>query len=289
GSIVALATPFAEDGVDWAALDALVEWHIAEGTHGFVPVGTTGETPVLSHEEHEAVVARVVKVVNRRVPVIAGAGSNSTREAVRLTRHAAASGADAARVVAPYYNKPTQEGMFAHFKAVHDAAEIPIILYNVPGRTVADLSVETVARLAELPRITGIKDATADLTRPSLTRLEAGTDFIQLSGEDGTALAFNAHGGVGCISVTANVAPKLCAQFQEACLRGDYAEALTLQDKLMPLHKALFFEASPAPTKYALSLLGKCSDAVRLPLVAATEACRGEVRAAMAHAGVLNG
>lgn len=289
GSIVALVTPFANGSIDVKALEALVEWHIAEGTHGIVPVGTTGETPVLTHAEHEAVVAQVVEIVNRRIPVIAGAGSNNTAEAVDFTKHAKAAGADAALSVAPYYNKPTQEGMYQHFKAVHDSAEIPIVLYNVPGRTIADISVETVARLAELPRIVAIKDATADLTRPSLTRLAAGAGFCQLSGEDGTALAFNAHGGVGCISVTANVAPKLCAAFQEATLRGDYAEALRLQDLLMPLHKALFLESSPAPTKYALSLLGKCSAELRLPLVPVTEGCAAAVRSAMAHAGVLNG
>ncbi|MEO1328673.1 MAG: 4-hydroxy-tetrahydrodipicolinate synthase [Pseudomonadota bacterium] len=289
GSIVALATPFADGALDLKALNELVEWHLAEGTHGFVPVGTTGESPTLSPEEHETVVSAVVKTVAGRASVIAGAGSNSTAEAVRFTRHAAEAGADAALSIVPYYNKPTQAGIYAHFKAVHDAADIPIILYNVPGRTVADSSVETVARLAELPRVIGIKDATADLTRVSLTRLAAGPDFLQLSGEDGTALGFNAHGGRGCISVTANVAPKLCAHLQEATLRGDYAEALALQDRLTPLHKALFLESSPAPTKYALSLLGLCRNELREPLVPATEGCASAVRAAMEHAGLLKG
>ena len=289
GSIVALVTPFKNGAVDKPALKSLIDWHIAEGTHGIVPVGTTGESPTLSHDEHEAVVAETVEIVGGRVPVIAGTGSNNTIEAIRFTQHAAAAGADAALVVAPYYNKPTQDGMFEHFRAIHDSAEIPIILYNVPGRTVADISVETVARLAKLPRVVGVKDATADLTRPSLTRLQAGTDFIQLSGEDGTALGFNAHGGVGAISVTANVAPRLCAEFQEATLRGDYAQALELQDRLMPLHKALFAESSPAPTKYALSVLGKCENEIRAPLLPATPACEGLVREAMVHAGILNG
>ncbi|MEL6279279.1 MAG: 4-hydroxy-tetrahydrodipicolinate synthase [Pseudomonadota bacterium] len=289
GSIVALVTPFKDGSVDKPALKSLVEWHIAEGTHGIVPVGTTGESPTLSHDEHEEVVAETIEAAGGRIPIIAGTGSNNTVEAIRFTQHAAQAGADAALVVVPYYNKPTQDGLYEHFRAVHDSAEIPIILYNVPGRTVADISVETVARLAKLPRIVGIKDATADLTRPSFTRLEAGADFIQLSGEDGTALGFNAHGGVGAISVTANVAPRLCAEFQEATLKGDYARALELQDRLMPLHKALFAESSPAPTKFALSVLGKCSDEVRAPLLPATPACQTLVRDAMTHAGLLNG
>ncbi len=289
GSLVALVTPMTDDGVDMPALEALVEWHLSEGTHGFVPVGTTGESPTLSHEEHEAVVSAVVRAVRGRAPVIAGAGSNSTAEAVRFTRHAAEAGADAALSIVPYYNKPTQDGIFRHFEAVHDAAEIPIILYNVPGRTVADMSVDTVARLAALPRVVGIKDASADLSRPSLTRLQAGSDFIQLSGEDATALGFNAHGGIGCISVTANVAPRLCAELQEATLRGDYQAALAIQDRLMPLHRALFLESSPAPTKYALSLAGRCRNILRAPLIPATPGCAEAVRAALAHAGILEG
>lgn len=288
GSMPALVTPFAEDGaVDWAALEALVAWHLEEGSSALVPVGTTGESPTLSHEEHEQVVAAVVRQVNGRIPVIAGAGSNNTLEAIRFARHAAEIGADAALSVAPYYNKPSQEGLYQHFKAVHDAADIPIVLYNVPGRTVADLKPETVIRLAELPRIVAIKDASADLSRPALTRLGAGEAFVQLSGEDATAIGFNAHGGVGCISVTANVVPALCAQMQAATLSGDFAAARALNDQLAPLHEAMFCEPSPAPAKYALSLLGKCRPEARLPVTPLTEEGRARVRAAMAHAGLL--
>lgn len=290
GSIPALITPFTDGKVDEACLRKLVEWHISEGTHGLVPVGTTGESPTLSHEEHKQVVEIVVDQVAGRIPVIAGAGSNSTAEAVDFAVHAKQAGADAALSIVPYYNKPTQEGIYQHLAAVARAVpDLPIIVYNVPGRTVASISVETLDRLAkDFANIVGVKDATADLTRPSLQRLATGEGFIQLSGEDGTALAFNAHGGTGCISVTANVAPRLCAEFQEATLAGDYAKALTLQDRLMPLHKALFCETSPSPVKYAVSLLGQAPEELRLPMVPATDAARQQVKAAMVHAGLLN-
>lgn len=287
GSITALVTPFRDGAVDETAFQALVEWQIAEGSHGLVPVGTTGETPTLSHGEHERVVDLCVEAASGRVPVIAGAGSNSTAEAIRLTRHAKDAGADAALVVTPYYNKPTQEGLYAHFKAVQDSADIPIIIYNIPGRSVVDMSVETMARLFELPNIVGVKDATGDLARVSYQRMYMGKDFIQLSGEDATALGFMAHGGAGCISVAANVAPRLCAEFQNACMEGDYARALELQDTLMPLHHSLFVESNPAPAKYALSLLGKCDGEVRLPLVSVTASTQDTVKAAMVHAGIL--
>lgn len=289
GSIPALVTPFKDGALDLPALDALIEWHLEEGTHGFVPVGTTGESPTLSHEEHETVVSAVIAAVRGRAPVIAGAGSNNTIEAIRFVQHAQSAGADAALVVAPYYNKPTQEGLYQHYKAIHDASDLPIILYNVPGRTIADIQVETVARLAELPRIVGLKDASADLARPSRTRLLTDSSFIQLSGEDATALAFNSDGGVGCISVTANVAPGLCAKLQEATLEGDFVLARSLQDQLTPLHEALFCEPSPAPAKYALSLLGRAQNEIRSPLLPASSAAQEKVRAAMTHAGLLNG
>jgi 4-hydroxy-tetrahydrodipicolinate synthase len=290
GSIPALITPFTDGKVDEACLRKLVDWHISEGTHGLVPVGTTGESPTLSHEEHKQVVEIVVDQVAGRIPVIAGAGSNSTAEAVDFAVHAKQAGADAALSIVPYYNKPTQEGIYQHLAAVARAVpDLPIFVYNVPGRTVASISVETLDRLArDFANIVGTKDATADLTRPSLQRLATGEGFIQLSGEDGTALAFNAHGGTGCISVTANVAPRLCAEFQEATLAGDYAKALTLQDRLMPLHKALFCETSPGPVKYAVSLLGHAPEELRLPMVPATDAARQQVKAAMVHAGLLN-
>jgi 4-hydroxy-tetrahydrodipicolinate synthase len=290
GSIPALITPFTDGKVDEACLRKLVDWHISEGTHGLVPVGTTGESPTLSHDEHKQVVEIVVDQVAGRIPVIAGAGSNSTAEAVDFAVHAKEVGADAALSIVPYYNKPTQEGIYQHLAAVARAVpDLPIIVYNVPGRTVASISVETLDRLAkDFANVVGVKDATADLTRPSLQRLATGEGFIQLSGEDGTALAFNAHGGTGCISVTANVAPRLCAEFQEATLAGDYAKALTLQDRLMPLHKALFCETSPSPVKYAVSLLGHAPEELRLPMVPATDAARQQVKAAMVHAGLLN-
>ncbi|MBL8905634.1 MAG: 4-hydroxy-tetrahydrodipicolinate synthase [Rhizobiales bacterium] len=289
GSIPALITPFRNGRVDEAALRKFISWQIAEGSHGIVPVGTTGESPTLSEEEHKLVIEIAVDEARGRVPVIAGTGSNNTEEALEYTRHAKKAGADAALIVVPYYNKPTQEGLYAHFKTIAKAVDIPIFVYNVPGRTVANITVETLARLAkDCPNIIGTKDASADLTRPSRQRLASGTEFIQLSGEDGTALAFNAHGGKGCISVTANVAPRLCAEFQDATLSGNYAKALTLQDRLMPLHVALFVETSPAPVKYAANLLGLCEADVRLPLAPIGESTRKQVRDALVHAGLLN-
>ena len=288
GSMPALVTPFKDGNLDTDALKSLVDWQIASGSTGLVPVGTTGESPTLSHDEHDAVIATVVKAAAGRVPVIAGAGSNNTEEGVRLIQHAEKVGADLALVVTPYYNKPTQEGLFQHFKAMHDAANLPIVIYNIPGRSVVDMSVATMARLAELPRIIGVKDATADLSRVPQQRLACGPDFVQVSGEDATALGFNAHGGVGCISVTANVAPELCAQMQGATLRGDYKTALEITDKLMPLHIAIFAEPGLVGAKYGLSLLGKCSADVRLPHVGLTDSVKEQVRAAMVHAGLLS-
>lgn len=288
GSIVALLTPFRDGKVDERAFMDFVDWQIAEGTHGLVPVGTTGESPTLSHDEHRRVIAMTVEVANGRVPVIAGTGSNSTEEAIGLTRYAKQAGAQAALVVTPYYNKPTQEGLYQHYKAIHDAADLPIIIYNIPARSVVDMSVSTMARLAKLPNIVGVKDATADLVRPLRTRVEVGPDFCQLSGEDATATAFLAQGGVGCISVTANVAPRLCADMQDAWTRGDLAGMARIRDQLMPLHHALFLETSPSPVKYAASLLGKCQPDVRLPLVPVGEATADAVRAAMVTAGLLN-
>jgi 4-hydroxy-tetrahydrodipicolinate synthase len=288
GSITALITPFKDGAVDEAAFRRLVEWQIAEGTHGLVPVGTTGESPTLSHEEHKRVVELCVETAAGRIPVIAGAGSNSTAEAVEFTVFAKEIGADAVLSVTPYYNKPTQEGVYQHFAKVAEAADIPVILYNIPGRSIVEISVETMARLAEIPNIVGVKDATANLLRASRDRGAMPKGFIQLSGEDGTALGFNAHGGRGCISVTSNVAPRICAEFQSACLRGDYATALKIQDRLMPLHDALFIESNPAPAKCAASLLGLCSDEVRLPIVPASEKARSVIRDAMGQAGLLN-
>jgi 4-hydroxy-tetrahydrodipicolinate synthase len=288
GSFTALVTPFKNGSVDEKVFRDLVEWQIAEGTNGLVPVGTTGESPTLSHKEHQDVVEWCVDQARGRVPVVAGAGSNSTKEAIDLAKHAENVGADAVLVVSPYYNKPTQEGLYQHFKAINDAIGIPIIMYNIPGRSVIDISVDTMKRLYELKNIAGVKDATANMTRVSQQRAAMGEDFNQLSGEDITALGFMAHGGHGCISVTSNVAPRLCAEFQAACLRGDYRAALKLQDKLAPLHIDLFVETSPAPAKYALSLLGKCSNTLRLPMVPATEKAQAAVRAAMVHAGLMN-
>ena len=289
GSNPALITPMKNGEVDEAAFRKFVSWQIGEGSHGLVPVGTTGESPTLTPDEHKRVIEICIAEARGRVPVIAGTGSNSTAEAIEYTKHAKQAGADAALVVVPYYNKPTQDGLYAHFKAIADAVDIPIFVYNVPGRSVANISVETLARLArDCPNIVGTKDASADLTRPSRQRLASGEAFIQLSGEDGTALGFNAHGGVGCISVTANVAPRLCAEFQEATLAGDYGKALRLQDRLMPLHHALFVETSPGPVKYAASLLGLCEADQRLPMVPVTGQTRTSVRAAMVHAGLLN-
>ena len=288
GSFTALVTPFKNGSVDEKAFRELVDWQIAEGTKGLVPVGTTGESPTLSHEEHRSVVEWCVDQARGRVPVVAGAGSNSTKEAIDLAQHAEKAGADAVLVVTPYYNKPTQEGLYQHFKAIDEAIGIPIIIYNIPPRSVIDMSVETMKRLWELKNIAGVKDATANVVRVSQQRAAMGPDFNQLSGEDATALGFMAHGGHGCISVTSNVAPRLCAEFQDSCLKGDYASALKVQDKLMPLHTALFIETNPAPAKYALSLLGKCAETVRLPMVTVAEKTRAAVREAMVHAGLIN-
>ncbi len=288
GSLPALVTPFRNGALDLETLKKLVEWHIGEGSHGFVPVGTTGESPTLSHEEHETVVETVVKAAAGRVPVIAGAGSNNTLEAIRFVQHAAKVGADAALVVTPYYNKPTQRGLIAHFKALHDCAEIPIIIYNIPGRSVIDMTPDTMGELAKLPRIVGVKDATGDLARVCATRITCGTDFIQLSGEDATAHGFNAQGGVGAISVTANVAPRLTSEMQEACLAGDYGKALEIQDRLMPLHKAIFVEPGLAGAKYAMSRLGLCNDEVRLPLTSVQDTTRAQIDEGLRHAGLMN-
>ena len=284
GSITALITPFKGGELDEQALGRIIEWQIADGTNGLVPVGTTGESPTLSHDEHRRVVELCVQTARGRVPVIAGAGSNSTREAIELTRHAKEVGADAALSVAPYYNKPTQEGLYRHFASIAEAVDLPLILYNIPGRSIVEIGVETMVRLAKIANIVGVKDATANLARASRDRAALPKSFIRLSGDDGTALGFMAHGGHGCISVTSNIAPKLCAQFQKACLAGDYQKALGYQDRLMALHEALFCEASPAPTKYAASLLGLCGPEVRLPLVPLSELGRETVSAALATA-----
>lgn len=289
GSITALITPLLDGALDEKAFAALVDWQIKEGTHGLVPVGTTGESPSVSHEEHRRVIELCIEVAGGRVPVIAGAGSNATAEAVELTRFAEKAGADAVLSVVPYYNKPTQEGMFQHFSAVAKATSLPIILYSVPGRTVVDLTIDTIARLREAhDNIVGVKDATASMERASLQRARLGKDFILLSGEDMTALGFNAHGGHGCISVTSNVAPRLCAQLQEASLAGDYTAALAYQDQLVPLHKALFLENNPAGVKYAASRLGLARNEFRLPVVPVTRANEEAIDAALRHAGLLN-
>jgi 4-hydroxy-tetrahydrodipicolinate synthase len=290
GSIPALITTFASDGsFDEKAFRAFVEWQIAEGSHGLVPVGTTGESPTLSHDEHKRVVEVTVEVARGRVPVIAGAGSNNTAEAVDLARHAQKAGADAVLVVTPYYNKPNQRGMIAHFSAVAEAINIPLFIYNIPGRSIIDMLPETMAKLHKSHKnIVGVKDATANLSRASEQRHACGKDFIQLSGEDITALGFNAHGGVGCISVTANVAPRLCSQFQEHCLAGRFDEALKIQDKLTPLHKAMFHEPSPGGAKYALSLLGHAGETTRSPLVPLEQSTKAMIRDAMVHAGLIN-
>jgi 4-hydroxy-tetrahydrodipicolinate synthase len=288
GSLPALVTPFKNGAVDMDTLKKLVDWHVEEGSHGLVPVGTTGESPTLSHREHEEVIEAVVAFSAGRLPVIAGAGSNNTTEGVRLIRYAAKVGADAALVVTPYYNKPTQRGLYEHFKAMHDSCELPIIIYNIPGRSVIDMTPATMGELAKLPRIIGVKDATGKIERVSMQRATCGADFVQLSGEDATALGFNAHGGVGAISVTANVAPRLCAEFQEATLAGDYAKALTYQDRLMPLHEAIFIEPGLAGAKFAMSELGLCSDEVRLPLTGLEDSTKEKIRGAMRHAGLMN-
>src|SRR5262249_46923202 len=288
GSFTALVTPFKNGSLDEKSFRDIVEWQISEGTNGLVPVGTTGESPTLSHDEHKLAVEWCIDQAKDRVPVIAGAGSNSTHEAIELSRHAEEAGANAVLVGTPYYNKPTQEGLYQHFKAINDAIGVPIIIYNIPARSVIDMSVDTMKRLYELKNIAGVKDATANMVRVSQQRAAMGPEFNQLSGEDATALGFMAHGGHGCISVTSNVAPRLCAEFQSACLRGDYAAALKLQDKLMPLHHNLFIETNPAPAKYALSVLGKCADTVRLPMVPLAEKSKAAVREAMVHAGLIN-
>ncbi len=288
GSMPALVTPFRNGKLDLDTLKSLVDWQIEQGSTGLVPVGTTGESPTLTHEEHETVIEVVVKAAAGRVPVVAGAGSNNTVEGIRFMEYAKRVGADAALVVTPYYNKPTQGGLIAHFKAMHDAADLPIIIYNIPPRSVVDMTPETMGELAKLPRIIGVKDATADVTRVSKQRKTCGKDFIQLSGEDASALGFNAQGGVGCISVTANVAPKLCAEFQAATLNGDYTTALEFQDRLMPLHEAIFLEPGLVGAKYGLSLLGKCSVEVRLPLVGASDGTKSAIKDAMVYAGLIN-
>jgi 4-hydroxy-tetrahydrodipicolinate synthase len=288
GSFTALVTPFKNGSVDEKAFRDIVDWQISEGTNGLVPVGTTGESPTLSHDEHKQVVEWCIDQADGRVPVIAGSGSNSTAEAIELSRHAEEAGADAVLIVTPYYNKPTQEGLYQHYKAINDAIGIPIIIYNIPGRSIVDMSVETMARLYELKNIAGVKDATANMARVSQQRAAMGPEFNQLSGEDITALGFMVHGGHGCISVTSNVAPRLCAEFQAACLKGNFAAALKLQDKLTPLHINLFVETSPAPIKYAMSLIGKCANTVRLPMVPASEKAQTAVRQAMVHAGLIN-
>ncbi|HLY06892.1 MAG TPA: 4-hydroxy-tetrahydrodipicolinate synthase [Rhizomicrobium sp.] len=286
GSMPALITPFRGGKLDERAFRQLIAWQIGEGSHGLLPAGTTGESATLSHEEHNRVIATCVEEAAGRVPVVAGAGSNSTVEAIALTRHAKSVGADAVLSVAPYYNKPTQEGLYRHFASIAETVDIPIVIYNIPGRSVVEISVETMERLSKIANIIGVKDATANLTRPTRERAACGHDFRLLSGEDGTALGYMAHGGHGCISVTANVAPRICAEFQSACLAGDYARARELHDRLMPLHEAMFCEASPAPVKYAVSLLGLCENEVRLPIVPASETARARIRAAMEAAGV---
>ncbi len=286
GSLTALVTPFKNGGIDEDGFREHVDWQIKSGTSGLVPVGTTGESPTLSHEEHGRVVEICVGAAKGRVPVIAGAGSNNTKEAIDLARHAEKIGADALLVVTPYYNKPTQEGLYQHFKAVNDAVGIPIIIYNIPPRSVIDMSVDTMRRLYELKNIAGVKDATANMARVSQQRAAMGSDFIQLSGEDATALGFMAHGGHGCISVTANVAPALCSEFQLASLGGNFKRALELQDRLMPLHDALFVESNPVPVKYAAEKLGLCSSETRLPLAPLAPASKKRVDDALAAVGL---
>ena len=288
GSITAMVTPMRQGGIDVDRLESFVDWQITEGSHGLVPVGTTGESPTLSHDEHKRVVEITIKVANGRVPVIAGAGSNNTVEAIDLARHAEASGADAVLVVTPYYNKPNQEGLYQHFKAINDAIGIPIIIYNIPPRSVVDMSVETMARLFELKNIAGVKDATGNLARVSLQRQAMGSEFIQLSGEDMTALAFNAAGGHGCISVVSNVAPALCKQLQDTTLAGDYEAGMKVQDRLVPLHHAIFMEPGLAGAKAGLSMLGRGNEEVRLPLLPVSPQAKAAIRKAMVHAGLLN-
>lgn len=287
GSLTALITPFRNGKLDEEAFRRFIEWQISEGTHGLVPAGTTGESPTLDYDEHKRVIELAIEMAKGRVPVIAGTGSNSTAEAIELTEHAAKVGADAALVVTPYYNKPTQEGLYQHYKAINDAVDIPIIIYNIPGRSIVDMTVETMARCFELKNVMGVKDATANLARASQQRLAMGPEFNLLSGEDATALGFMAHGGHGCISVVSNIAPRLCAEFQNACLAGDYKGALALQDRLMPLHDAMFCEANPGPVKYAASRLGLCEAEMRLPLAPISQASQRIVDAALARVGLI--
>ncbi len=287
GLYTALVTPFRDGKIDEAAFEALVEWQITEGVHGVVPVGTTGESPTLSPEEHKRVVELCVRAAGGRVPVMAGAGSNATEEAIAFTRHAQTAGASSVLSAAPYYNKPTREGLFRHFEAIHDASDIPIVIYNIPGRSVVNIDDDTLARLAELPRIAGLKDATGDLARVSTLRHRVGDRLALLSGEDMTAVGFNAMGGQGCISVTANVAPHACADVQNACLRGNYAEALKLHESLVALHQAMFCETNPIPVKFAVSLLGRCAPDIRLPLTQATEPTQASLKKAMQRLGML--
>ncbi len=287
GSLTALITPFKNGKLDEDALARFVDWQITEGSHGLVPTGTTGESPTLDFDEHKRVVEITIDAARGRVPVMAGTGSNSTAEAIELSTHAEQAGATGLLIVTPYYNKPTQEGLYQHFKAINDAVNIPIFIYNIPPRSIVDMSVATMARLFELKHIAGVKDATANLARVSQQRAAMGPDFLQFSGEDATALAFMAHGGHGCISVVSNIAPRLCAEFQTACLRGDFKTALTLQDRLMPLHDAMFCETNPGPVKYAASRLGLCSAEMRLPMVPLTDGARRIVDDALAKAGLL--
>ncbi|MGD9669688.1 MAG: 4-hydroxy-tetrahydrodipicolinate synthase [Hyphomicrobiaceae bacterium] len=288
GSNTALITPFRNGKVDEKALAEIVDWQIREGTHGLVPVGTTGESPTLDYDEHKRVIEITIETAAGRVPVIAGTGSNSTSEAIELSQHAEKAGANGLLIVTPYYNKPTQEGLYQHFKAINDAVNTPIIIYNIPGRSVVDMSVATMARLYQLKNIVGVKDATANLARVTQQRLATGPDFCQLSGEDATALGFMAHGGHGCISVASNVAPRLCSDFQNACMKGDFKTALALQDRLMPLFDAMFVETNPGPVKYAVSRLGFCTAESRLPMVPVSEDTKRVVDAAMVKAGLLN-
>ena len=288
GSIPALITPFKNGEVDYDSLEKLVEWQISEGSSGLVAVGTTGESPTLSHDEHKSVIKSIVNTASKRIPIIAGAGSNNTSESIELMEFAESVGADAALVVTPYYNKPNQSGLYRHYKMLHDSSSLPIIIYNIPGRSIIDMTPETMGELAELPRIIGVKDATGDVSRVSDTRTTCGDDFVQLSGEDASALGFNAHGGIGCISVVANIAPKISMLFQESMLKGDYVKALTYQDMLLPLHRAAFAEPNPAPTKYALSLLGRCDNEVRSPLCEISPETQEKIRLALVHAGLIS-
>ncbi|MBL94907.1 MAG: 4-hydroxy-tetrahydrodipicolinate synthase [Magnetovibrio sp.] len=288
GSIAALITPFKNGNLDENKFLDFIDWQISEGTSALVPVGTTGESPTLTHSEHKKVVEWCVEKSGGRVPVIAGAGSNSTAEAIDFAEHAKSVGADAVLIVTPYYNKPTQDGLYLHYKAINDAVALPIIIYNIPSRSIVDMSVDTMKRLAELDNIVGVKDATSDLARPMLTRLACGNDFCQLSGEDATIVPFLAGGGAGCISVTANIAPRLCSQLHEAWQMSDMKNVMKIQDRLMPVHSAMFCETSPGPVKYAAELLGKAAAETRLPICQISESSKSQVRQALIGAGLLN-